>query len=576
MTTDSAFGKYRLIAELGHGGMADVYLAVVRGPSGLGFSKLQVIKRLRPNLVEDPDFIAMLIDEARIAARLNHPNVVQTIEVGEVDGQYFIAMEFLDGQPLHRVLHRAERMKTPLPATLQYRILADALAGLHHAHELADYDGTPLQVIHRDMTPHNLFVSYEGQVKVVDFGVAKALGRASETRTGVVKGKITYMAPEQALAKELDRRADVFSVGVMFWEAAAGVRMWKGKADIEIMNRLLSGDVPTSPRSANPDVSEALDQICRRALALRPEDRYATAADFQNDLESFLEDLESAGAAVSQRGGARVHATNREIGRVVSELFEDKRKHLRDVIERQLAIIKSEDTSRTMQAPVSADSLVPPSTSTPSLTLQSVGEVVAVGRLRGGGPAAVPPAQDATAATLVTSGDSRVLGVRRRSARFALILAALLAVTGAVWVRTVRSRAGAEPPSAETSAAVSASHAEEKPPTPAGNPETIMMTLRASPSKARFVLDEGAPVENPFAGKFPRDGKEHALRIEADGYVAKTRQIVFDKDVVLDVALDKEPKKAVERYVPPPPPPTSTPITKPGKRPIDTGDPWGK
>src|SRR5262245_54107302 len=170
------FGKYRLVAELGHGGMADVYLASLSGPQGLGFSKLVVIKRLRPNLIEDPEFVAMLIDEARIAARLNHPNVVQTIEVGQVGDQYFVAMEFLDGQPLHRIVYRIGKQRTGMSLEMQCGILVDVLAGLHHAHELADYDGSPLNVVHRDVTPHNVFVTFDGQVKLVDFGIAKAAG----------------------------------------------------------------------------------------------------------------------------------------------------------------------------------------------------------------------------------------------------------------------------------------------------------------------------------------------------------------------------------------------------------------
>src|SRR5450432_1495059 len=205
--TDASFGKYRLIAELGQGGMADVFLAMVAGPAGSGFSKLTVVKRLRQNLVEDPEFVAMLVDEARIAARLNHPNVVQTNEVGEVDNQFFIAMEYLDGQPLHRIQQRAMRARKkakeggsgehtlasaaedPFPKQLEYWVILNVLEGLHHAHELADYDGTPLQIVHRDVTPHNVFVTYEGQVKVVDFGIAKSVGRAAETQHGTVKGK---------------------------------------------------------------------------------------------------------------------------------------------------------------------------------------------------------------------------------------------------------------------------------------------------------------------------------------------------------------------------------------------------
>ena len=158
----------------------------------------------------------------------------------------------------------------PFPRECQYLVLLDTLAGLHHAHELADYDGTPLQIVHRDVTPHNVFVTYEGQVKVVDFGIAKAVGRASETRQGVVKGKVRYMAPEQAIGQPVDRRADVFSVGVMLWEAATGRRLWKDMDDLNIVQALVGGNVKSSPREVDPAVPEEIDRICRKALASQP------------------------------------------------------------------------------------------------------------------------------------------------------------------------------------------------------------------------------------------------------------------------------------------------------------------
>src|SRR5689334_22978828 len=271
----NSLGKYRLIAELGHGGMAEVYLAVVRGPAG--FNKLVVVKQIRPQLAEDPEFLTMFLDEARLAARLNHPNVVQTNEVGQEGRRYFIAMEYLEGQPLNRIVNRTAKEGLLTPA-LYVRILIDALNGLHYAHELADFDGTPLMVVHRDMTPHNVFVTYSGQVKVVDFGIAKALGSSSETRTGVLKGKVAYMAPEQAMGEKVDRRADLFSVGVMLWEAATGKRLWKGVPDITILQRLLSGEVP-SPRSIKPEVPEKLEAIIMKALSHQRDDRYENAGD---------------------------------------------------------------------------------------------------------------------------------------------------------------------------------------------------------------------------------------------------------------------------------------------------------
>src|SRR5260370_910736 len=189
-------GKYKLLAELGRGGMANVYLAVARGPSG--FNKLVVLKCLRSDLASDTELLAMFLDEARLAARLNHPHVVQTYEVGEYVGRPVIVMEYLEGQVLSSLVQRAQS-NNALPLSLHLRVIIDALEGLHHAHELTDYDGKPLGLVHRDISPQNVFVTFDGHVKVLDFGIAKAATSQSQTATGILKGKVKYMAPEQML-----------------------------------------------------------------------------------------------------------------------------------------------------------------------------------------------------------------------------------------------------------------------------------------------------------------------------------------------------------------------------------------
>lgn len=331
MSEDSVFGRFRLLAQIGRGGMADVFLAVVQGPGG--FSKLQVIKRLRLLLQDDPDFIAMLVDEARLAGRLNHPNIVQTNEVGDVDGQYFISMEYLDGQPLHRVMDRARRAKVPLDRKFYGGAFCDVLAGLHYAHELVDYAGNPLGVVHRDVTPHNIFVTYDGVVKLVDFGIAKAMGRmTATTKEGVIKGKIAYMAPEQAMGLNVDRRADIFAVGMMLWEAVVGHRMWHGQDDMAVLRRLMDGDLPRSPKAANPEVPAGLDEICSKALAPKPSDRYATAADMQADLEQYLLNSQE-------------RISSRLIGKAVADLFAKERAEVTNVVRSQLAELEAAPTA---------------------------------------------------------------------------------------------------------------------------------------------------------------------------------------------------------------------------------------
>src|SRR3954470_22512377 len=217
-------GRYRLIGEVARGGMGIVYLAAAQGPAG--FSKLVALKELRPDLVQDEDFLTMFLEEARMAARLNHPNIVQTNDVDESHGRHFIAMEYLEGRSLYHVLKRFGP-RGGFPQRMAISVLRDVLSALDYAHELTGFDGKPLGFVHRDISPHNVFLTFDGHTKVIDFGIAKARDSSLETKTGVLKGRITYMAPEQ-LAHTCDRRTDVFSVGVILAEAITGRRLWQG------------------------------------------------------------------------------------------------------------------------------------------------------------------------------------------------------------------------------------------------------------------------------------------------------------------------------------------------------------
>ncbi len=316
----NVLGKFRLIAELGRGGMSEVYLAVVAGPAG--FNKLMVLKLIKNELAEDPEFIAMFLEEARLSARLNHPNIVQTNEVGEHNGRYFIAMEYLEGQPFSRIINRLGRDRG-LPLGMGLRILSDVLSGLHHAHELRDFDGSALEVVHRDVTPHNVFITYDGQVKVVDFGIAKAMNSSNETRAGMLKGKVGYMAPEQARGERVDRRADVFSVGVMLWEVAVGRRMWKGHSEIQVLHQLMQGEIPR-PRSMRPDISDRLEEIIMKSLSIDRQHRHASCLELQADLDELMD-------------GGNERTTLREVGRRVQAAFDEERVKLAQIIETQLA-----------------------------------------------------------------------------------------------------------------------------------------------------------------------------------------------------------------------------------------------
>jgi eukaryotic-like serine/threonine-protein kinase len=317
-------GKYRMIAELGYGGMARVYLAVVQG--SVGFHKLVVLKQLHEHLAEDPELVAMFFDEARLAARLGHANIVQTNEVVQENGRCFIVMEYLEGQPLSAIRRRL-LPGGALPLPVHVHVLVNTLAGLHHAHELTDYDGAPLGLVHRDATPQNVFVTYHGAVKVIDFGVAKTRLSSCQTRAGAVKGKVTYMAPEQVRGETVDRRADVFAVGVMLWEAATGLRLWQGVSEQTMMKRLSVGRL-LPPRAVSPDVPVALEAIILKALAPDREDRYATAAEMQAALEAYLE-----------ARGERVEPS--DLGALVAAEFTDDRARIKGVVEEQLCALRT-------------------------------------------------------------------------------------------------------------------------------------------------------------------------------------------------------------------------------------------
>ncbi|MDQ3030858.1 MAG: protein kinase, partial [Myxococcota bacterium] len=280
-----AFGKYTLIGKLGHGGMAEVLLAVMGGKGG--FRKLTVIKRLHPHLEAENGFVDMFLDEARLAAQLDHPNCVQTLEVGEASGQHFLSMEYLDGQGLERLLRSSAQSGFLLPVTVATRIVADALEGLGYAHELQGFDGTPLGVVHRDVSPQNLFVTYNGVVKLLDFGIAKAETNVVETRTGVVKGKYAYIAPEQALAHPVDHRADLWSMGVVLWECLTSRRLFKSVNELATLQETLTASIKR-PSEHNPAVPPELDEIAMKALTREVEHRYQSAAEFRTALERWL------------------------------------------------------------------------------------------------------------------------------------------------------------------------------------------------------------------------------------------------------------------------------------------------
>ncbi len=283
------FGAYTLEARLGHGGMAEVFRATREGVAG--FAHTCVVKRILSHHNEDPSFVDMFINEAKIASKLTHPNIVQVYELGQVDGEFFIAMEYVKGRDLLRVLRELAQSRAndpTIPPALSAYIARETARALQHAHDHTDERGQARPIIHRDVSPQNIMLSYDGVVKLVDFGIAKALGSMrDETRTGALKGKFAYMAPEQVAGQNPGPTADVFSTGVVLHEMLTGRRLFKGASDFDTLQKVRTMEVPL-PSSINPTVPPELDQIVMRSLERDRGARYARSAHLVRDLDTFL------------------------------------------------------------------------------------------------------------------------------------------------------------------------------------------------------------------------------------------------------------------------------------------------
>lgn len=288
-------GKYNLLKLLATGGMGEVFLARMDGPAG--FAKTVVVKRILPHLARDPAFVQMFLDEARLAATLTHPNITQIFELGEEAGDYYIAMEYIHGRSLRAIKQRLAERKERFPHPIAARICSLALQGLHYAHQLKDERGSLLRIVHRDVSPDNVLVGFNGEVKLVDFGIAKAAIGASTTRTGTVKGKYAYMAPEQILGeRDIDGRVDVYSTGVVLYELLTGARPFTATTEPALIQAVLT-NAPAPPRDRDPNISPRLEGILLRSLEKLAGDRYNTAEDMSLELDAYIHETGTVGSA---------------------------------------------------------------------------------------------------------------------------------------------------------------------------------------------------------------------------------------------------------------------------------------
>ncbi|HET6611509.1 MAG TPA: serine/threonine-protein kinase, partial [Kofleriaceae bacterium] len=279
------FGKYYLLERINVGGMAEVFRAKAYGVEG--FERLVAVKRILPNIAEDKEFIKMFIDEAKIAVQLNHANIAQIFDLGMVDTHYYIALEHIHGRDLRAIYDRCHDGGAPMPVAQACFVVMKVCEGLDYAHNKRDASGRELGLVHRDVSPQNMLVSFDGEVKLIDFGIAKAAGKGSKTQAGILKGKFGYMSPEQVRGLPIDRRSDVFSCGIVLYELLTGERLFQGESDFSTLEKVRNVEI-LPPSTYNRKIPDELERIVLKALARDVEDRYQNAIDLHDELQAFV------------------------------------------------------------------------------------------------------------------------------------------------------------------------------------------------------------------------------------------------------------------------------------------------
>jgi serine/threonine protein kinase len=508
------FGRYKLLCRFATGGMANIYLARLEG--SVGFEKFVAIKRIHDHLGDNEEFIQMFVDEARLCARITHPNVAQVIELGTIGGSHFIAMEYVEGEPLSAVMRR-----TRPPLTHCARIIASAAAGLHAAHELRDQKGLLINVVHRDVSPQNILVAYDGSVKLVDFGVARARTNLHTTTAGQVKGKYAYMAPEQiAIEPVIDRRTDVFALGVVLYEISTAHRLFKSTSDAATIAKVQEMNIPP-PSRVMKDYPAGLESIVLKALSREKEDRFQTADEMEDALEDYLVTT-------------GVHTTHRQIGQLMRETFADRIKLKQDML------VSCETSTQVFTAPDGA------SGTNPSMSLH--GRSISQARRE------------------IELEQMEENLRKRRKAYYIAGLAVVFVVALVIVLWAVLRAGGSEQPPVEAKVPAPEVPAKQPvaPPTapkPEVKPQQIKIKIAARPANAEIVVD-GKKVKNPFLlQRFAGKGKL-LVEIRGTGLVSRRFQAPLQESNSWMIELQRvaQPK--------PQPVPRVKPKVRPtGKRP---------
>lgn len=480
MTQPESFGRYQLLKRLARGGMGEVWLARQAGMQG--FEKLVVIKRILPHLAEDEEFVNMFLDEGKIAAKLNHSNIVNIFDLGQEGEYFFLAMEYLHGEDVRRIWKQAAKAGTALPPALACRIIADACAGLDFAHKRTDERGEPLNIVHRDISPHNIIVTFDGAVKVIDFGIARARGRLAHTATGALKGRFEYMSPEHAAGYDIDHRSDIFALGVVLWESLSGRRLFKRDSETATLLAVAQCQVPP-PSELNADIPPELDAVLMKALAPKREDRFEDAAALRLALENWLVE-------------ARQPASSAHLGAFMRSLYAERLEK-----EASLGHPVIEEVTHSRTASQAATKIEP----------RAVTKVE-------------PPPAPRSKAPMIVAG--------------ILAVAALTAVL--LFGRPSAEPAPAPLPVATLAAAPAPEPTQPPPPPPQ---QEVTLTITSEPSGATVSIADQPAGVTPLQWKTPRSDAAVAVKLSLRGFKDVVQTITPTADGRVDALLERRPAR---------------------------------
>ncbi len=546
-------GRYEILGLIGTGGMAEVLLGRLKGPRG--FERPVVIKRILPHLAREQRFVDMFLDEARIVAGIRHQNVVHVHELGQSNNELFLVMEYLEGESVAGVARRLSSKKKLLSFGLCAYVLADACAGLHAAHELKDPDGRTQGLVHRDVSPANIFVTYAGGVRLLDFGIATAEDRVSKTEAGQVKGKYAYMSPEQCMGYKLDRRSDIFSLGIVLYELSTCRRLFKRSSDMLTQQAICTSDAP-SPVELVSHYPEPLAAICLKALNRDPSLRYQTALEMRKDLLDVAQAL----------NGGRV--PEESLARVMKKIFPDRLEEKRAMLRR---IKEGEDLTSVPPAETDLDHSIMVGAADPLARVvdpESSGSMPNSWSGTGSGSGNLGLERPFSAAGSITgpmhgegsiSGSAVQIAPRlKRSKKWWVLgaVAALLLIVGIGVAATDDEEAPggaqrvvlAEPPKPKP---------KPEPVQKAKEPTTVKVLVKTTPPGARLYMNGRPKGETPVLLELERGTAPVRIELKRSGYAVLTDKIVPDMDQRVRLTLSKLKTKTVKRPVikkrPPPP-----------------------